>query len=96
MERVDLGLTEFRFYGYYVEWGMWKMVQSLQRLKAGGSSFSMMFILAMEPLHRLLELAHLIGLPSPINKTMAQLRISMYADDVAVFVNPAKEEVQTS
>lgn len=71
------------------------MVQSLQRLKAGGSSFSMMFILAMEPLHRLLELAHLVGLLSPINKTMAQFRISMYADDAAVFVNPAKEEVQT-
>jgi hypothetical protein len=48
----------------------------------------------MEPLNRLLELATIEGLLSPINNKMAKLRMSMYADDTAVFVNPVREEIQ--
>lgn len=54
----------------------------------------MLFILAMEPLNRLLELATAKGLLSPIKNKMAKLRMSLYADDATVFVNPVREEVQ--
>ena len=30
---------------------------------------------------------------SPIQTNMAKIRISLYADDAAVFVNPVKEEI---
>jgi hypothetical protein len=54
----------------------------------------MLFILVMEPLNWLLQLATSEGLLSPINSRMAKLRTSMYADDAVVFVNLIKEEVQ--
>jgi hypothetical protein len=55
----------------------------------------MFFILAMEPLQRLLELATTGGLLSPINNRTISLRVSLYADDVAVFINPIKEDILT-
>lgn len=53
----------------------------------------MLFILAMEPLQRLLELATSSGMLSPINHRAATLRFSLYADDAAIFVNPVKQEI---
>jgi mannosylglycoprotein endo-beta-mannosidase len=54
----------------------------------------MMFILALEPLQCLLQSASSSGLLSPINSRSASLRASLYADDVAVFLKPIKEDVQ--
>lgn len=34
------------------------------------------------------------GLLSLINNRFATLRISLYADDAAIFVNPVREEIQ--
>ena len=34
------------------------------------------------------------GLLSPINNRRAKLRISLFADDAAIFLNPTTEEVQ--
>jgi hypothetical protein len=64
-------------------------------LRQGDPLSPMLFILAMEPLQRLLEVAASEGLLSPIRNRVARLRCSMYADDAAVFVNPIKEEIQT-
>jgi mannosylglycoprotein endo-beta-mannosidase len=55
----------------------------------------MLFILAMEPLQKLLEIATREGALMPINSRFARLRTSLYADDAAVFVNPTKEELLT-
>jgi hypothetical protein len=54
----------------------------------------MLFILAMEPLQKLLSVAASDGLLSPLGSAAAKLRVSLYADDVAVFIRPVKEEVQ--
>jgi hypothetical protein len=64
-------------------------------LRQGDPLSPMLFILAMEPLQRLLEVAASEGLLSPIRNRVARLRCSMYADDAAVFINPIKEEIQT-
>jgi hypothetical protein len=50
----------------------------------------MLFILAMEPLQRLLSLAEGHGLLSPIINRTTTLRTSLYA-----FVNPTKEDILT-
>jgi hypothetical protein len=55
----------------------------------------MLFILAMEPLQRLFDQAASDGLLSPICSSAAKLRVSLYADDAAVFVQPTKEDVAT-
>jgi hypothetical protein len=55
----------------------------------------MLFILAMEPLHRMLDYAAQQGLLSPLNSRVAKLQTSLYADDATIFVNPTKEDIQT-
>jgi hypothetical protein len=51
-----------------------------------------LFILA-KPLHKLLEQATATGRLSPILHRTAKLRLSLYADDAAIFRNPVKEDV---
>jgi hypothetical protein len=48
----------------------------------------------MEPLHKLIQVAANDGLLSPLPVRNASLRTGLYADDVAIFLNPIKEEVQ--
>lgn len=62
-------------------------------LRQGDPLSPMLFILAMEPMQRMFELATNEGLLSPINHRAATLRASLYADDAAVFLNPIKEEI---
>ena len=54
----------------------------------------MLFILAMEPLQRLFELATRDGDLTPFTRSSAKLRLTLYADDAAIFLNPTKEDVQ--
>jgi hypothetical protein len=54
----------------------------------------MLFILAMEPLQRMLAVAMEEGQLSKIENRAATARMSMYADDVGLFINPIKQEVK--
>jgi hypothetical protein len=54
----------------------------------------MLFIIAMEPLQRMFDVAVRDGLLTPSGGRVSKLRASLYADDAAVFLNPIKEEVQ--
>jgi hypothetical protein len=53
----------------------------------------MLFILVMEPLQRLLELATNQHLLSPLNCRTTRFRASFYADDASLFVIPVKEDI---
>jgi hypothetical protein len=53
----------------------------------------MLFIIAIDPLQRILQLATNRGILSPIRSRMTQCRVSLYADDAGIFVNPTKEEL---
>lgn len=54
-----------------------------------------LFILAMEPLQRILALAVEDGHLSALRGRILGVRASLYADDVALFLNPIKHEVAT-
>lgn len=54
----------------------------------------LLFILAMEPLQKLFDLVTADGSLSPIQHSAARVRMSMYADYVAIFLNPDKEEIR--
>jgi hypothetical protein len=64
-------------------------------LRHGDPLSPLLFIIAMELLQRMLDQATSAGLLSPIQHKTAKLRISLYADDAAIFLNPIKEEVAT-
>ncbi|KAM0917777.1 hypothetical protein ACQ4PT_009218 [Festuca glaucescens] len=61
-------------------------------LRQGDPLSPMMFILALEPLQRLLEKATEHQVITPLKLRAARFRASFYADDAALFVNPVKED----
>jgi len=63
-------------------------------LRQGDPLSPMLFILAMEPLQLMLNKATEQGRLTPICNRKAKLRISLFADDAAIFLNPVSEEVQ--
>jgi hypothetical protein len=50
----------------------------------------MLFLLAMEPQHRLFKRARELGMLTKIGKRCEAFRISLYADDATVFIWPTK------
>jgi retron-type reverse transcriptase len=50
----------------------------------------MLFILAMDPLQRMLDKATHVGLLNPIGAEPIKFRTSLYADDAALFVHPTR------
>jgi hypothetical protein len=55
----------------------------------------MLFILAMEPFHRILKAAEDATILQPVNGRNARFRCPLYADDVAVFANPNSAELSS-
>lgn len=61
-----------------------------------GDLFSpMMFILAIAPLQRILDMATQQGILTPLPLTSMKIRTSLYADDAAIFATPKREDIQT-
>jgi len=58
-----------------------------------GDPLSPMFILALEPLQRILSFVEEHSLITPVASQSAKFRVSLYADDAAIFVNPVRQEV---
>lgn len=62
-------------------------------LRQGDPLSPLLFILAIDPLHRLLSVATERGLLSKLNGRMARLRVSMYADDAVIFMKTTERDV---
>jgi hypothetical protein len=54
----------------------------------------MLFLLAMEPLHMLFQKAQEAHLLQRLSPTCDSFRVSLYADDAAVFVHPNEQDLQ--
>lgn len=63
-------------------------------LRQGDPLSPYLFILAIDTLQRLLELATEDGTLSPLRGRHAKLRLSLYADDAVIFLNPVQREVR--
>ena len=62
-------------------------------LRQGDPLSPMLFIIALEPLQKMLALAEQESALQPIHSRAAKIKVSLYADDAAVFANPIKEDI---
>ncbi|KAK1620547.1 hypothetical protein QYE76_026064 [Lolium multiflorum] len=71
-----------------------RSIEHRRGLRQGDSLSPFLFDLAMEPLHRLLDLASGAGILSKLRGSKCTFRASLYADDVALFINPTLQDIQ--
>jgi hypothetical protein len=62
-------------------------------LRQGDPLSPMLFILAIDPLQRILDMATQQGLLTPIGADSVKFRTSLYADDAALFIRPIASDV---
>ena len=62
-------------------------------LRQGDPISPMLFILTMEPLQRMFEQATRRGILEPLARSGVRQRLSIYADDVALFVRPSEGDL---
>ena len=70
-----------------------KKFKHARGLRQGDPLSPMLFILAIDPLQKMIELAAQKGLINQILPKAAKLRCSLYADDAAIFANPDRLEL---
>lgn len=64
-------------------------------LRQGDPLSPMLFILAIDPLQRLLAKAQEEGLLQPLQRRTSRFNVALYTDDAVVFTRPDKQELQT-
>lgn len=70
-----------------------RRILQMRGVRQGDPLSPMLFLLAMEPLHKLFRIAQHQGLITFLNKSYECFRFSMYADDAAVFIKPLAQDL---
>jgi hypothetical protein len=70
-----------------------KPIKHERGLRQGDPISPMLFILAMDPLHKLLQRAAESGILSLITPRSSGIKVSLYADDAAIFAKPTKNDL---
>jgi len=93
MERLGVGPAGHSILKGSSKWTTDKRDQTCQGLRQGDPLSPLLFILAIDPLQRIIEVAAQKGVLKPILPKLAQLRCSLYADDAANFSDPSACEL---
>jgi hypothetical protein len=70
-----------------------KRVLHCRGVRQGDPLSPMLFLLAMEPLHRLFARAQQTNLIDKLSKGCDRFRASLYADDATLFIRPCAKEI---
>lgn len=70
-----------------------RSIRHQRGLRQGDPLSPMLFILAMDPLQRILDKATQQGALSPIGAASIRIRTSLYADDAALFIRPTVSDI---
>jgi hypothetical protein len=73
-----------------------KRILHCRGVRQGDHLSPMLFLLAMEPLHRLFKKAQETNLLDKVSKGCHEFRISLYADNAAVFIKPTTKDLQVT
>jgi hypothetical protein len=73
-----------------------KRILHCRGVRQGNPLSPMLFLLAMEPLHRLFKKAQDMGLLASLSRGCDAFRMSLYVNDVAAFVNPTEQDMRTT
>jgi hypothetical protein len=68
-------------------------IKHAKGLHQGDPLSPILFIIAMDPLQRLLDMATQEGLLTPIGSDPIKMRVSLYADDAMLFIRPIAADV---
>ncbi|WVZ83331.1 hypothetical protein U9M48_030492 [Paspalum notatum var. saurae] len=69
-------------------------IRDMRGVRQGDPLSPLLFIMAIDPLQRLIDMAAERGILSPTLSSTARLRCSLYADDAGIFLKASKEDVQ--
>jgi hypothetical protein len=71
-----------------------KRILHCRGVRQGDPLSPMLFLLAMEPLFRLFNKAQDLGLLDRVSKGCERFWVSLYADDVTMFIKPTSHDLQ--
>jgi hypothetical protein len=94
VEKLDFFFVMHLLLLFSGQWSSEQRVYHYRGVRQRDPLSPMLFLLAMEPLHSLVAKAQQVGLLHILSKICDTFRMSIYADDAAVFIKPNLSELK--
>jgi hypothetical protein len=97
MEELDIfNVVHCLFFFFWSMGSQGRKIFHCRGVRQGDSLSPMFFLFAIEPLHKLFEKATEAGLLSKFSKECDSFRVSLFADDASLFINPTENDLKVT